>query len=254
MSAETIYKTLVSAGMTPEGACGMLGNMYAESGLKSNIAQRGMTGLSDDAYTAAADAGTVDFIHDAVGYGLCQWTYFTRKQALLNYARTVGKSVGNEEMQVAFCVQELKSDYPALWTQLCTTNDISVAACKVCTDYERPAVNNTGYRTSKAQEYYNQLAGVVISETETTTSEAAETTSETYWPPRMLDYQQGRADLKGADVLALQAILQARGYTITPDGDFGNKTKIAVMAFQAEAGLEADGICGNNTWSALLAR
>lgn len=254
MSAETIYKELISAGMTPEGACGVLGNMYAESTLKANIAQRGMTSLTDAEYTAAADAGTIDFVHDGVGYGLCQWTYYSRKQALLDYAKSCGTSVGDETMQVWFAIKELKSDYSALWTLLCSTTDIGEAASKICTQYERPAVNNITYRSNKAQEYYEQLAGVDISKAETTTPEAAETASETYWPPRMLDYQSGRKNLTGPDVLALQAILQARGFSLTADGDFGSNTRLAVIAFQAMSGLTGDGVVGNDTWTALLKR
>ena len=48
MSAKTIYDRLRSRGMTVAGACAMLGNMQAESGLKANIAQRSMTTLTDD--------------------------------------------------------------------------------------------------------------------------------------------------------------------------------------------------------------
>ena len=64
MSIKTIYKALIDAGLTPEGACGLMGNMMAESSMKADIAQRGMTALSDEQYTAAADAGTIDFVHD----------------------------------------------------------------------------------------------------------------------------------------------------------------------------------------------
>ena len=47
MSAQTIYDDLRKAGMTHEGACAMLGNMQCESSLRPNIAQRGMTNLTD---------------------------------------------------------------------------------------------------------------------------------------------------------------------------------------------------------------
>ena len=41
MSAKTIYDRLRSHGMTAAGACAMIGNMSAESGLKANIAPSG---------------------------------------------------------------------------------------------------------------------------------------------------------------------------------------------------------------------
>jgi hypothetical protein len=37
-------------------------------------------GYDDDSYTSAVDNGTyTNFVTDAVGYGLAQWTYWTRK-------------------------------------------------------------------------------------------------------------------------------------------------------------------------------
>ena len=125
MSARDIYAKRIAAGLTHEGTCGLMGNMQAESALKANIAQRGMTALSDEEYTAAAAEWPVKFIHDGVGYGLCQWTYWSRKQALFNFAQARGVSVGDEGMQVEFCISELKTDYPGLWALLCSVTDIS---------------------------------------------------------------------------------------------------------------------------------
>lgn len=48
---------------------------------------------------------------------------------------------------------------------------------------------------------------------------------------------------------ALQIALEG---TLVEDGIFGAKTKAAVVAFQAAAGLVTDGICGPKTWAALL--
>lgn len=56
-------------------------------------------------------------------------------------------------------------------------------------------------------------------------------------------------------VRAAQLILIGRGYTCGSygaDGDFGNATKAAVLAFQRRNGLEADGVIGQQTWAKLL--
>lgn len=54
-------------------------------------------------------------------------------------------------------------------------------------------------------------------------------------------------------VIKLQTILRQKGYTIGAlDGIFGLKTKLAVLAFQKENKLDADGMVGDNTWTALL--
>lgn len=58
---------------------------------------------------------------------------------------------------------------------------------------------------------------------------------------------------KGRDVEKLQGLLNAHGYKLEPDSDFGPKTKRAVMEFQAENGAVVDGIVGRHTWSLLKA-
>lgn len=68
-----------------------------------------------------------------------------------------------------------------------------------------------------------------------------------YWPPRTLCY-----GMVGPDVSVLQAILQARGKQLEITGIFDNHTKSAVLAFQNENGLVADGIPGPLTWGKLL--
>ena len=60
---------------------------------------------------------------------------------------------------------------------------------------------------------------------------------------------------KGADVKKAQQLLIAKGYSCGSagaDGDFGAATYNAVKKFQADNGLEADGIVGAKTWAALL--
>lgn len=61
---------------------------------------------------------------------------------------------------------------------------------------------------------------------------------------------------KGAQVETMQAIL-IKKFNIScgiygADGDFGEKTEKAVEKFQTKYNLEADGICGVNTWTKLL--
>lgn len=158
MSNRTIYDALRAAGLTHEGACGLMGNMQAESSMQANIAQRGMTTLADDVYTAAADRGMIDFVHDSVGYGLCQWTYWSRKQDLLAFAAASGVSVGDEDMQVQFCVKELREDFPGVWAVLTSSHDLYECARIVCLQYERPAVNNVDARYSFAVDFSEEQA------------------------------------------------------------------------------------------------
>ena len=64
--------------------------------------------MSDADYTAQVDARIYqDFVHDSAGYGLAQWTFWSRKQKLLVFALSRGKSIGDLEMQLDFLWKEL---------------------------------------------------------------------------------------------------------------------------------------------------
>lgn len=196
-NAKEIYSILTSAGMSRAGALGMLGNMMAESSLKPNIAQRGMTKLTDEQYTAAADNGLIDFPNDGVGYGLCQWTYSTRKKRLLEWVKHNEVSVGDLEAQCFFCIKELKEDYPALWETLCTSTDINQCSDLICTQFERPAVNNLLTRRNFAHEFEREIP-------------------EKYVPPKADPVQATFP--QDPSVWAIQLVMQDNGYWGKPDG------------------------------------
>ncbi len=57
----------------------------------------------------------------------------------------------------------------------------------------------------------------------------------------------------GAEVKSLQSLLNGKaGANLTVDGKFGSLTEDAVEAYQKAQGLTVDGICGQNTWNAIL--
>jgi peptidoglycan hydrolase-like protein with peptidoglycan-binding domain len=65
------------------------------------------------------------------------------------------------------------------------------------------------------------------------------------WP----DVGQGST---GENVYSIQLMLQAHGYSLSIDGDFGPQTASDVKAFQSAHGLSADGIVGPQTWPVLI--
>ena len=241
MGASDILTALVKGGMSPVGACAMGGNMMAESGMKANIAQRGMTSLTDEQYTAAADAGTISFIADGVGYGLCQWTYHTRKADLWNFAKDRGKSVGDEDMQVQFCIDELQNDFPALWEYLCETHDAYKATDRICKEYERPAVNNIETRYKYAQELYKEYG-------ETIAAGASPRPTEGNVDREPESHIMGtvRSGEHSPEACFLMSHLVRLGYDVLWLG-----LDACLRDFQQKRGLDVDGVCGEKTWREL---
>ena len=149
-----IWNRLTAAGLTPAGAAGLMGNLYAESGLNPENLQNThekKLGLTDAAYTAAVDAGTyTNFAGDGAGYGLAQWTYKTRKAALLAYVRAAGKSIGDLEAQLGFLIQELAGSFPGVLSTLKTARDVRSASDAVLLQFERPADQGEAARARRA--------------------------------------------------------------------------------------------------------
>lgn len=57
---------------------------------------------------------------------------------------------------------------------------------------------------------------------------------------------------RGQDIVDLQKRLNKLGAQLAPDGDFGQATHRAVVAFQGREGLSPDGIVGKATWNRLV--
>lgn len=162
MSNQTIYSALIRAGMTPEGACAVMGNMMAESAMRSNNVED-RSGIRDEDYTAKIDNDpSYDFGSDGgrhYGFGLCQWTLASRKRALLAFAKSRGVSVGDEDMQVQFCLKELHEDFPGVWALLVASHNLYECTSMFCAVFENPAVRNTDVRYEFARQFFDELAG-----------------------------------------------------------------------------------------------
>lgn len=157
----TIWNYFIVKGMSPAGVAGLMGNLYAESGLNPQNLQNTYEkrlGLTDAEYTAAVDSEAyTNFVRDSAGYGLAQWTYWSRKEAMLNYAKKAGESIGDLMMQLDFMYEELKG-YAAVFQVLRTARTVKEASDIVLTKYERPADMSNTVKTKRAsfgQAYYD---------------------------------------------------------------------------------------------------
>ena len=248
MSKQEIYNQLRKGGLTREGALAMMGNWQCESGLEAGRLQGDFSpyrALSKDYVRRIEDFSLSrdSFAHDAKGFGLAQWTYFSRKEALWDMWHKSGLSIASAELQCKFALYELKTDYSALFDYLCNTNDLYTATSRICKEFERPAVNNIDarFQAAKILQYELDLDG----HDGTEKPEPVEDHS--------LVLPTVRIGSAGEAVVLLQAALNVRGYSCgKADGIFGAKTQSAVNAFKRDSKLETNGIVDKEMWEKVM--
>lgn len=165
------------------GASGLWGNIKAESSLKSNNLQdtyEDKLGYTNASYTKAVDNGSYkNFITDKAGYGICQWTYKTRKQGLYNYAQSKKVSIADLTMQLEYLFMELEEKYPTVLKKLKNAKTVKEASDIVLTDFENPSKQDASVKKVRAnysQEGYDKYTktaspiNIITSTTSTTTS------------------------------------------------------------------------------------
>lgn len=160
-----IWKFFKDKKMSDYAIAGIMGNLYAESGLSQiNLQNTGnqKLGVTDAEYTAAVDSGTyTNFIKDSQGYGLAQWTYWTRKKNLYEYAKRKNKSIGDLTMQLEFLYDELKSGYGNCYNKLIKVQSVMDASNAMLLDFEKPkdqSVTVQKRRAAYSQVYYDKYS------------------------------------------------------------------------------------------------
>ena len=268
MSELTIYQNLRAGGLSLAGACAVMGNMWAESSMISNNVENRCT-LSDEEYTRAVDDGRITpngFVYDKFGYGLCQWTYWSRKLELWKLANSKQVSIANEEMQCELCITELKRDFNDLYRQLCkcecTTEDLMDAVEEFCRQFENPDVKNITPRYQVALKYL-----LIARELEAQNSAAESECNDDACTVDLSGVQQGepyfeigvpllKKGSKGTPVAMLQAGLKQMGFyagiLCRIDGDFGERTEKAVKEMQAKTNQPVTGIVNKGTWQVMF--
>lgn len=135
-----IWNTLKSMGYSNAGAAGIMGNMNAESAFRSNNMEDSKEGTyNDSTYTAAINNGKYTkskFIHDAIGYGLPQFTYYTYKQRLYENTVDKGLPIDSIDGQLKTLDGSISS---GLRSYMKSATDVDAASDKFLIAYENPA-------------------------------------------------------------------------------------------------------------------
>lgn len=162
---QLIWNYFKSHGLNDFGIAGLMGNLYAESGLNPKNLQQTYErklGYSDDSYTDAVDHGIyTNFVKDSAGYGIAQWTFWSRKQALFSFAKSREKSIGDLNMQLDFLMKELREGYIGVLNTLCNATSVLEASNEVLLRFERPANQDESVQAKRCafgQRYYDLFA------------------------------------------------------------------------------------------------
>ena len=166
-----------SKGLSDHGVAGLMGNLYAESGLRACNLQNGFEtslGMNDEEYTIAVDNGSYkNFINDKAGYGLAQWTHQNLKEQMLKFHQQKNKSIGDLDMQMEFLVHQLSTNFKSVWTVLKTAATVRIASDTVLFQFERPADQSVAVqekRASYGQTYFDMFGKketIIVSNKET---------------------------------------------------------------------------------------
>ena len=170
MSKQTIWQFLKHKGFSDIAAAALMGNMEAESNCVSCRLQGDFTNgfkRSVD-YTAQVDAGNIsrhEFIHEGPGgggYGLCQWTLFSRKAGLYDLAQEQNVSIGDEFIQVEWLTRELwQGEYRTVRETLEKSPSIRECSDAIVKQFLRPADQSDAvcsYRADLARAFYQQFS------------------------------------------------------------------------------------------------
>lgn len=161
-----IWDYCKSRGLSDCGCAGLMGNLWAESGLNPKNLQNTFNtalGMTDEEYTCAVDRGTyINFVSDGAGFGICQWTFRSRKQALLDFAKASGTSIGDLNMQLDFLWKELQDVFSGVLEVLRNAASVSEASNEVLFQFERPANQSEAVQEARSkygQIYFDRYAG-----------------------------------------------------------------------------------------------
>lgn len=172
-----IWDFLKAKGLNNYAVAGIMGNLKAESNLRPNNLQNSFEnklGYTDISYTQIVDSGKyTKFATDGAGYGLAQWTFHTRKAALLAYAKQQNKSIADLQMQLEFLWKEMQN-YTGMMNVLRGAHDVLTASNAFLFHFERPADQGTSVQTKRANFGKEFYAKFVNQKTSTATEKTYE--------------------------------------------------------------------------------
>lgn len=177
-----ICQSLLNSGFSKNAVAGMMVNIQAEGGFKTNNLEDcyeenkccyngaygfcqhpELTGFgSDESYTKGVDSGAysrTNFINDSAGYGLIQWTSSNRKAGLYDLAKSKNKSIASLSIQLEWLLEEVKG-YNITYKYITGNYSAYDIANNFCLDFESPANENVKCPARASQHAESMLSFV----------------------------------------------------------------------------------------------
>lgn len=173
---EAVWNYLVGLGYPKTAVAGIMGNMHTESAatfdgrvLQGDTSGNGSVTEKSITYTDNVDKGSINRTSfskngpNGGGYGIVQWTYYTLKEGLYDYAKTERKlSIGDTAMQIDYLNRILPTQFSDLYNTLQNPNvSVDSATKAFMLKFERPAdqsISAQNSRVSNANQIYNRYA------------------------------------------------------------------------------------------------
>ena len=123
---EKVLRYFIGKGLTLAQVSGIAGNLQAESSFIPARIQGAGTKVADDNYTPV----------NGVGFGIAQWTWTTRQQPLVDFAKSSNRKITDLSMQLDFMWQEMTGSHAQSLTEIKKINDPIEAAISFHKWYE----------------------------------------------------------------------------------------------------------------------
>lgn len=124
-NAEKIYNFFIGKNLAPIHVAGIMGNLAAEGG--PNFDPLSQQDGSDDITPKRG-----------VGFGIAQWTFYTRQDALVDFAKSRNQPVGSLGVQLDFLWLELNTNRAGALTSLKKTTTVVDAVHVFMVEFEAP--------------------------------------------------------------------------------------------------------------------
>lgn len=157
-----IWNDLMAEYHNEIGVAGLMGNLYAESGCTPyacqptrpyNVCQIYINNVNNHAiseydfvhYGCSAGGGVAD---TQLGFGLAQWTYYSRKQGLYTYMFANGSSIADLENQIEYVIVEINAN-SALKNAIMNATNIDTITDYILANYENPKDQSTAVKKKR---------------------------------------------------------------------------------------------------------